>query len=152
MHGMYNPSPPTTPTHIHPHTHTHTHTHTHSHIHTHRMICEIHGISPPPSSSQQNGGINISELSLSSSLASSLGDDLTPNITPTASPVLSARHRIISISNPEPVLKLVVEGLLQKSTSLLESLEDKLLQSILEESNGILVPTGKGQSVSQIYC
>ena len=102
-------------------------------------------MSPPPSSPHENGGINISELSLPSSLASSLNDDLTP----TASPVLSARHRIISISNPEPVLKLVVEGLLQKSSSLLESLEDKLLQSVLEESNSILVPTGKGQSVSQ---
>ncbi len=106
-----------------------------------RMIVEIQGPASPDSETEQaNDVFNPSELSLSLSppTLSYLQNDLTP----TASPVMACR-RIISISNPIPVLKLVVEGLLQKTETLLKSLEEKLLLSVLEESAGILVPTGK---------
>ena len=40
-------------------------------------------------------------------------DDFTPTTSPTNSPTLP-RHRILSISNPAPVLKLVARGMVQK--------------------------------------
>lgn len=109
------------------------------------MILEIQG-SPAPDydSEQPNGEASLAELSLSSSLSLSppMISHLHNDITPSASPILG-RRRHVSISNPIPVLKLVVEGLLQKTKALLESLKDRLLLSVLEDTSGILAPTGK---------
>ena len=108
------------------------------------MVAEVQGYSPPPDTPTNDEGLNFSELQLSPPTLSALHND----ITPTSSPVMS-RRRIISISNPIPVLKLVVEGLLQKSAALLKSLDDKLLVSVLEDSDSILSPTGKGKGQSK---
>ena len=106
-----------------------------------RMIIEIQG---PASQNSDAGDVFDPEFSLS--LSPPIPSHLQNDITPTSSPLM-ARRRIVSISNPIPVLKLVVEGLLQKTEALLKSLEEKLLLSVLEESSGVLVPTGKGMSL-----
>ncbi len=106
-----------------------------------RMIIEIQG---PASQNSDTGDVFDPEFSLS--LSPPIPSHLQNDITPTSSPLM-ARRRIVSISNPIPVLKLVVEGLLQKTEALLKSLEEKLLLSVLEESSGVLVPTGKGMSL-----
>ena len=85
-------------------------------------------------------------------------DDLTPVHTPTNSPS-TARKRIISVSNPEPMIKLMVQGVLQKVESFLGFLEDKLLLSVMEECDGILKTTvqggcgyGRDYSTVCMYC
>ena len=70
-------------------------------------------------------------------------DDLTPVHTPTNSPS-TIRKRIVSVSNPEPVIKLLVQGVLQKVGSFLEYLDDKLLLSVVEECDGIVKTTAQG--------
>ena len=70
-------------------------------------------------------------------------DDLTPVHTPTNSPS-TTRKRIVSVSNPEPMIKLMVQGVLQKVESFLDYLEDKLLLSVVEECDGILKTTAQG--------
>ena len=70
-------------------------------------------------------------------------DDLTPVHTPTNSPS-TVRKRIVSVSNPEPMIKLMVQGVLQKVESFLEYLEDKLLLSVVEECDGLLKTTAQG--------
>ena len=89
-------------------------------------------------------------------------DDLTPVHTPTNSPS-TIRKRVISVSNPEPMIKLMVQGVLQKVESFLEYLEDKLLLSVVEECDEILKTTaqggcgygcgyGRGYSTACMYC
>lgn len=71
-------------------------------------------------------------------------DDLTPLNTPPSSPNPS-RRRLISVSNPEPMIKLMVQGILQKVETFLEYLEDRLLLSVVEECNGIVKATVQGR-------
>ena len=66
------------------------------------------------------------------------------DLTPTNSPLLN-RKRMVSVSNPEPMIKLMVTGVLQKVDSFLGYLDDKLLLSVVEESNGILKTTAEGK-------
>ena len=70
-------------------------------------------------------------------------DDLTPVHTPTNSPS-TTRKRVISVSNPEPMIKLMVQGVLQKVESFLSYLKDKLLLSVVEECDGIFKTTAQG--------
>ena len=71
-------------------------------------------------------------------------DDLTPLNTPPSSPLFN-RRRVVSVSNPEPIIKLMVQGILQKVESFLEYLEDKLLLSVVEECDGIVKTTTRGK-------
>ncbi len=105
------------------------------------MMIEIQG-SPESDTEQPNEG-ELNHCELSFSLSPPIPSYLRNDITPSSSPVM-ARRRIVSISNPVPILKLVVEGLLQKTEALLKSLEDRLLLSVLDDTAGILVPTGRG--------
>ena len=98
------------------------------------MLKELHGAP----SSLHNG---VPSLGLPQD--SSVYDDLTPNVTPTSSPTTS-RRRIVSISNPEPVIKLVAESLAQKVVALTSYLNDKLLLSVLEDSSDLLETTSRG--------
>lgn len=77
------------------------------------------------------------------SLPEGFQDDLTPTSSPTNSPRLT-RTRIMSVSNPEPVIRLVAEGLIRKGDSMQEMLEDRLLASVLEDADGIVKPDHKG--------
>ena len=74
----------------------------------------------------------------------SIHDDLTPACSPTHSPVLGHRNRTMSVSNPEPVIKLVAEGLIRKAESMGELLEDRLLVSMLGDARGIIDPPYEG--------
>ena len=78
------------------------------------------------------------------SLPEGFQDDLTPASSPTSSPRLSHRMRTMSVSNPEPVIRLVAEGLIRKGESMQEMLEDRLLISVLEDADGIVKPDHKG--------
>ena len=71
-------------------------------------------------------------------------DDLTPVHTPTNSPSTVRKQRVMSVSNPEPMIKLMIQGVLQKVESFLGFLEDKLLLSVVEECDGILKITAQG--------
>ena len=73
-----------------------------------------------------------------------LQDDLTPVGSPTNSPV-QHRRRLLSVSNPEPVIKLIAEGLIRKGKAMVEMLDDRLLISILEDADGIVKPNHKGK-------
>lgn len=78
------------------------------------------------------------------SLPEGFQDDLTPNSSPSNSPRLPHRGRMMSVSNPEPVIRLVAEGLIRKGESMQEMLEDRLLASVLEDADGIVQPDHKG--------
>ncbi len=86
----------------------------------------------PNSSSNGGGKLAVAEVN---------HDDLTPSSSPTSSPTMDRRMRTMSISNPEPVIKLVAEGLMRKAEAMEELLEDKLLTSMLEDARGIVEPS-----------
>lgn len=103
------------------------------------MLQELHGVPPPLQNGVASHSLAVPQDALSQ-------NDLTPNVTPTSSPTIH-RKRIISISNPEPVIKLVAEGLGQKVEALISYLNDKLLLSVLEDSDDLLKTTSRG-----MYC
>lgn len=67
--------------------------------------------------------------------------DLTPEGSPSNSPMMGRRVRNESISNPEPVIKMVAEALIRKGMALEVHLEDRQLISILEDAKGAVEPT-----------
>ena len=71
-------------------------------------------------------------------------DDLTPSSSPTHSPTFERRSRTVSMSNPEPVIRLVAEGLVRKAEDMKELLDDRLLASVLEDGRGIVDPPCDG--------
>lgn len=89
-----------------------------------RMIPDLR---KSPTHSIPNGGNSLN-----------LTDDLTPAVSPSQSPILGHRSRTMSVSNPEPMIRLLGEGLIRKGTAMEGFLEDKLLCSILEDADGIV--------------
>jgi len=79
-------------------------------------------------------------------------DDLTPSASPTHSPTLDRRSRTMSMSNPEPVIRLVAEGLVRKAKDMMEMLEDRLLASVLEDGRGIVDPPCDGEARVERRC
>ena len=65
------------------------------------------------------------------------------DLTPTNSPLLN-RRRVVSVSNPEPMIKLMVTGVLQKVETFLVYLDDRLLSSVVEECDGVVKTTAQG--------
>ncbi len=98
----------------------------------------------PNSSSNGGGKLAVAEVNQ---------DDLTPSSSPTSSPTMDRRMRTMSISNPEPVIKLVAEGLMRKAEAMEELLEDKLLTSMLEDAREIVEPSYESEwkTYSYIY-
>ena len=92
-----------------------------------------------------NGGSGPGVTSRGLSLPEGFHDDLTPSSSPTNSPRLTQRSRIMSVSNPEPVIRLVAEGLVRKGEAMEQMLEDRLLCSVLEDADGIVKPDHKGE-------
>ncbi len=92
-----------------------------------------------------NGGSGPSHpTTLGLGLPDAIVDDLTPAGSPTHSPILPHRTRLLSVSNPEPVIKIIAEGLIRKGEAMAEMLEDNLLISVLEDADGIVKPNHKG--------
>lgn len=90
------------------------------------MIDELHPVPAHPMLS--NGPVANGDV-----------DDLTP----TNSPRLT-RKRVVSVSNPEPMIKLMVQGVVQKVESFVDYLDDRLLNSVVEECDGIVKTTAQG--------
>lgn len=86
--------------------------------------------------STPNGGLK---------LPPDLADDLTPAGSPCSSPIMGHRSRFVSVSNPEPMIRLVAEGLLRKGVAMEEMLEDRLLISTLEDADGIVKTDYRGE-------
>lgn len=99
----------------------------------------------PSRHSLPNGG----NTSLGFGISDGVNDDLTPAGSPTNSPILGHRSRMVSMSNPEPVIMLVAEGLIRKGKSMEELLEDRLLISVLEDADGIVKPDHKGKCIER---
>lgn len=57
--------------------------------------------------------VSHTDFNDSLSVTPHLNDDLTPSSSPVL-PRHSRRQRLVSVSNPEPVIKLMVEGLVRK--------------------------------------
>ena len=109
-----------------------------------RLIPELRPSSPGPAHSTPNGDLKLNPDS------SSLSDDLTPAASPCSSPILGHRTRLISVSNPEPMIQLVAEGLLRKGVAMQEMLEDRLLISTLEDADGITKMDYKGEGICEV--
>ena len=80
--------------------------------------------------------------------------DLTPMTSPANSPIsFRRRSRIKSVSNPEPVIRLVAEALVMKSIAMEEFLGDEGLLGFLKDAEGIVEPAYQSMSdiVSVFY-
>ena len=90
---------------------------------------------PIPAHQVPNGSLSV---------PSGDSDDLTPVHTPTSSPLPTRRSRIVSVSNPEPMIRIMVQGIIQKVEAFLEYLDDRLLLSVVEECDKVVKTTIQG--------
>ena len=108
------------------------------HYRTYRMTSDLRSPHPIPNGESAARVLNVPDLATDD-------QDLTPSASPTSSPMVGQRHRCVSVSNPEPVIRMVAEGLIQKGRDLEEFLEDKLLISVLDDADGLVKPGYRGE-------